>query len=72
MKHSTFYMTEKGLRVYTTIKDTPYHAFLRKKGNTSSKCYNGITYKHKDNEVLYFIYPSIPLIAPLHYEEIIE
>ena len=50
MKHSTFYKDKKESRVYTTIKNTPYHKFLR------DDC-EGVTYQHDDKAKLYFMYP---------------
>ena len=65
MKHSTCYKDKGVRRIYTTVSLTGHHAFLR-------ESYDGITYKHYDDAVLYFIYPSMPLDAPLTYSEVIR
>lgn len=58
MKHSTFYTTKKGKFVYTTIKHTDHHRFLRED-------FNGKTYEHDDNAALYFVAGVLPLTAPI-------
>ena len=58
MKHSTFYTAKKQKKVYTTIKLTDYHEFLREK-------FEGVTYEHEDNAKLYFVAPNLPLDQPL-------
>jgi hypothetical protein len=57
MKHSTFYSNKNGKQIYTTIKNTPYHDFLRSD-------HNGTTYNHDDNAILYFII-GMPLDKPM-------
>jgi len=64
MKHSTFYNSKGQISVYTTIKLTDHHKFLRED-------YEGRTYSHEDNAALYFI-ESMPLDRPIPIiEEII-
>jgi|TARA_R110002051_G_scaffold318742_1_gene401530 hypothetical protein len=60
MKHSTFYKDKFGMQqVYTTIKNTPHHEFLRDD-------HDGKTYSHEDNATLYFIAPDVmPLGIPI-------
>jgi len=58
MKHSTFYKIKGKKKIYTTIKDTDYHKFLRDD-------HKGKTYQHTDNAKLYFIYPDMPLDRPM-------
>ena len=65
MKHSTFYKHRGVNRIYTTVKPTDYHAMLRAE-------YDGKTYRHDDNDKLYFIYPSMPLDKPLFSNEEIK
>jgi len=58
MKHSTFYTAPNGQkRVYTTIKNTDHHTFLR-------DAYNGKTYLHDDNAALFFV-EGMPLDKPI-------
>ena len=58
LKHSTFYTDKKGAKeVYTTIKDTPHHAFLRGE-------LNGKTYLHHSNAALFFV-EGMPLDKPI-------
>lgn len=59
VKHSTFYTVKGKEKVYTTIKNTDYHKFLRE------TC-NGKTYSHIANAALYFI-EGIPLNAPIPF-----
>lgn len=52
LQHSTFYAVPfasgSKKRIYTTIKNTPHHAFLRDE-------YEGKTYLHDESAALYFI-----------------
>ena len=60
MKHSTFYNVKGEDKIYTTIKLTDHHKFLR-------DTFNGRTFEHENNAILYFMNPSMPLEKPLRY-----
>ena len=65
MKHSTFYTDDKGSKhVYTTIKLTDHHKFMRER-------FNGRTYEHEDDAKLYFAI-GMPLDEPLTFKKEIK
>ena len=59
VQHSTFYTVRGKEKIYTTIKNTDHHEFLRAD-------YNGKTYSHIASAALYFI-EGIPLSAPIPF-----
>jgi hypothetical protein len=58
MKHSTFYQINGQRKIYTTIKNTDHHKFLRDD-------HEGKTYLHEDGAPLYFSI-GMPLAKPLY------
>lgn len=57
MKHSTFYIHKGTRQMYTTIKHTGHHAFLRAH-------HDGKTYEHDENAKVNFVV-GLPLDKPI-------